>query len=77
MTDCVSLKYKNLPCAIGAFTVERDNYYTVVVNARSSYDQQQKSIAHELEHIENGDFDYIVREGNVDLLELERHHFKR
>ena len=70
MRDEITVKYEDLPCTIGAFTVERDGHYTVVVNAKMSSDRQQESIAHELLHIECGDFD--ARE-NADMIEAERH----
>jgi hypothetical protein len=47
-----------------------DDGYTIVVNSRSSYEQQQKTIAHEKEHIKNKDFEYV---GDVSLLERSRH----
>lgn len=70
MFDNVRIIYKDLPCTIGAFVVLRDDFYTIVVNARSSHDQQEQSIAHELEHIMHGDFDHVV---DVDELEARRH----
>lgn len=47
-----------------------DDGYTIVVNTRSSYEQQQETIRHERKHIENGDFEYI---GDVGELEMLRH----
>ena len=60
----------DLPCSIGAFTVEQDGFYTIVINARSSYEQQRQSEIHEREHIARGDFEYAI---GADAIEGMRH----
>lgn len=60
----------DLPCSVGAFTVERDGFYTIVINSRSSYEQQRRSAQHEREHIARGDFD---RNMVADVIEGLRH----
>lgn len=67
----INIMYYDLGTADG--TVVRngeDDGYTIVVNTRSSYEQQQKTIAHEKKHIENEDFEYI---GDIGDLERWRH----
>ena len=46
-----------LPTAVRAFTVaDESGDYNVYINSHLSFEQQQKSLAHEATHIENGDF---------------------
>lgn len=47
-----------LPGSIRAFTVNNnDDTYTIVINDSLSRECQLKAYQHEIEHIENGDFD--------------------
>ena len=36
--------------------MDHDGFYNIYINARLSYEQQKKAIAHEMEHIARGDF---------------------
>jgi len=36
---------------------DADGNYNIYINARLSFDVQQDAIAHELSHVEHGDFD--------------------
>ena len=65
--------YEELPCKVKGLvreTCEPDgDYYTIVLNSRLSFEQQQKTYLHEVEHIENDDF----RKENVNEIEKIRH----
>lgn len=77
MNERIYTYFVNLPCSIGAFTVACEDCYSIIVNARSSYDRQQESIQHELEHIRNGDFDFMARYSTyADDIERLRHAMK-
>lgn len=47
----------NLPSGSNAFTFQYGDKYLVVVNNKSSTQQQRKSLMHELAHITGGHFD--------------------
>lgn len=71
MNDYVYSRYADLPTQIKAFTVkDKDGFYTIVLNQNLSFEQQEKSYAHEMEHINNGDFDSLL---NVDVIESIHH----
>ena len=59
-----------LPGKIRAFTVRKDDDYSIVINAILSREQQLKECRHELAHIANGDYDSL---SPVDLIELRAH----
>ena len=65
--------YEELPYKIRGFvreTCEPDgDYYTIILNSRLSFEQQQKTYLHEMEHIKNDDF----RKESVDEIEKIRH----
>ena len=51
------MRYIDLPISIKGVTVmDIDGFYNIYINARLSYDQQKKTIAHEMKHIARGDF---------------------
>lgn len=64
--------YKNLPEKVNAFTMYHagDDYYTIVLNARQSFECLQRAFKHEIEHIENNDFQ---KYRNVNEIELYAH----
>ena len=64
------IRYIDLPCSVRAFTVEDNGFYNIYVNSRHCYSQNVKSIKHELEHINKGDFDCSLP---IDALENKRH----
>ena len=50
--------YLDMPTTIHARTVpNEDGSYSVFVNSRLSHAARQKAIAHEIKHINRGDFD--------------------
>lgn len=54
----------------GCVKKNKDESYTIFVNANMACNQQQAVLKHELKHIENGDFD---KKCSADLLELYAH----
>lgn len=71
MGDSIRVMCVDLPTCCKAFTVASDGFYNIYLNSRQTYEQNKKSLLHELEHIENGDFD--KEDTDVDLLEHSRH----
>ena len=56
-----------LPSRVHAITVpDADGNYIVFVNQNLCFNQQEKAIKHELEHIKNGDFENFA---DVEYLE--------
>ena len=48
----------NMPTKVKGFTSKNeDDSYSVFINSRLTYEQRLKAYAHEIKHIENGDFD--------------------
>lgn len=66
----LKVHYMDMPNKIRAFTAKKDDYYTICLNSKLSYEQNIKSLKHELRHIENGDFDESI---NVDEIEMRTH----
>lgn len=52
----VKVVYENLPTTIGSFVKETDGFYTIVLNARMSYEDQIRHYRHEMQHITRQDF---------------------
>lgn len=76
-SDCTRVILDNLPHSIGAFVVcdGCDDFYTIVLNSRFSYEMQRQAYEHEMAHIINGDFnrDPYGEEIDVSQIEKERH----
>lgn len=47
----------------------KDDSYTIFLNARLSYERQVAAYWHAINHIKNGDFD----KGNADIIEQKAH----
>ena len=48
----------NIPCSIKGYVVREDvSSYDIYMNPKYSYEEQQLTLKHELEHIRNGDFE--------------------
>jgi hypothetical protein len=72
MIDDVFIHLVNLPVCIRAYTrPNADGSFSVFINARLSHNIQQSAKAHELSHIELGDYDRLGV--IVDMLEATRH----
>lgn len=66
MKDSVRIYYADLPCSIrGLVKPFPDGFYAIVLNSHLSYEQNQETLKHELEHIKEGhpyldcDVDYV------------------
>ena len=71
--DDYMVVYKNLPYKVHGFTMYNaaENYYTIVLNSRISYNCAQKAFEHELCHIYNGDLSSNTK--NVNKIEFKTH----
>lgn len=71
MTQDVNVILVDMPSRISAYTVcNIDFSYTVVLNSRLSYEKQLNAYHHEMNHIENGDYD---KQSSADLIECYTH----
>lgn len=72
MIDNFIVIYDNLPYKIRGFTLYHacDDYYTIILNSRMSYDSNKKTFLHELNHILKNDF---IKYKNVQEIELQAH----
>lgn len=51
------IRYVPLPISVkGVTAMDSDGFYNIYINSRLSYEEQKKTIAHEMEHIVRGDF---------------------
>lgn len=64
--------FANLPYKVKGFIMydSADDYYTIVLNSRSSYEQNKQTFEHEIQHILNNDF---TNYRNVGMLEAALH----
>lgn len=65
----MNVKVVPLPHDVKGFVAESCGEYTVLLNSHCSFEQNQKTYLHELEHIEYGDF----QEAAVGEIETIRH----
>lgn len=71
MTPDIHCRLLDMPTTIPAFVISNaDCSYTIVLNSRLSHEQHLKSYAHEMQHIENGDYE---KKCSADLIELWTH----
>ena len=71
MTLDVNVILTDMPASIPAYSVANpDLSYTIVLNSRLSYERQLMAYHHEMEHIENGDFE---KKCSVDIIECYAH----
>jgi len=67
----IDVRVVDLPVRIKGTTVlNPDGSYTVLINARHSYCTQRKACRHEMDHIDDGDFD---GSDSVDAIEQRAH----
>lgn len=68
--DDIIIKVIDLPVRINALTVaNEDGSYTICINARASFKQQYEAYLHELQHIQNYDF----QKDDVQAIESKAH----
>lgn len=61
LMDDVFIRYIRLPSTVQAVTVPDENAdYNIYVNKNLCFNQVEKAIEHELEHIRNGDFEEYI-----------------
>lgn len=71
MTQDVNTILADMPCSIAAYTIANaDTSYTVVLNSRLSHERLLQAYQHELNHINNGDYD---KRCSADLIEFYAH----
>lgn len=73
MMSNIIVRYCDLPYTIKGFVVrqfDNDEFFTVILNSRLSFEQLQRTYLHELKHITLGDFDSNM---GVDQIERIRH----
>lgn len=51
----IFVRYRDFPCTVKGFTtIDENSDYTIYINARLSYEMQQKTLDHEKQHIARG-----------------------
>lgn len=56
----IFLRYRDFDLSVKGFTVlDEDGNYNIYINSRYSYDCRVATLAHEMDHIKNGDFDKV------------------
>lgn len=72
MIDNYITIYAALPYKVSGFIMydAADDYYTIVLNSRSSYEENKDTFEHEIQHIINNDFSHSR---NVGVLEAALH----
>lgn len=66
MNEDIRVYLLELPARVRAYTVRKDDYYTIVVNSILDKSQQLEVYEHELEHIQRGDFDSPLPVGLIE-----------
>mgnify|MGYP001161896812 CR=1 FL=1 len=70
LVDQINIKFYKLPYTVEALcTCNIDDSHTIIVNDRLSPERQKEVVLHELEHIENDDFNNGL---SIDKIELDR-----
>lgn len=59
-----------MPCQIRGYTVLKDDFFTIVINSRLSTEMQKEAYKHEMDHIQNGDFE---KRCPANLIEVNAH----
>ena len=58
-----------LPNKVRGFTtVDNDDEYTIVLNAKNSNDANRRTYLHEIEHIKNGDIRSVIHASDLENL---------
>lgn len=73
IANYISVYYMDLPCRVRGFVkILPDDCYAIVLNSKLSTEQNNATLSHELEHIENSHF---YQECRVDRMESALHAF--
>jgi len=71
MTLDVNVLLANMPGTIPGYSIANpDLSFTIVLNSRLTYERQLQAYHHEMQHIENGDYD---KKCSADLIECYAH----
>lgn len=69
--DNINVVFADMPTRIKAFTRKNsDSSYTIVLNSLLSREQNLLSYQHEIDHIQNGDYDTVC---TVNMIEVFAH----
>ena len=72
MGDNYQIILRDMPTTVKAVTVKNeDDTYTILVNSKLNYEQQQESFIHEIMHIINCDFE---KDEDISILEHNAHY---
>lgn len=64
----------SLPTTISAYVVSNpDSSFTIVLNSRMTFERRMQSYRHELQHLQNGDYE----RNSADLVEFHAHGLSR
>lgn len=69
--DNVRIVLLDMPGKIRGYTIYKDDFYTIVINANLNQEMQRRAYHHEMYHINNGDFE---KSNGTGLIELHAHH---
>lgn len=68
--DDIKVIYMDIPTTIRSYVINRNDFYTIVLNSRLSSEQNNISYEHELRHIKNGDYE---KKCSVNMIEFMAH----
>lgn len=68
--DSVNVIYLDMPTTIRSYVINRNDFYTIVLNSRLNFEQNNASYEHELQHIKNGDYE---KKCSVSMIEFMAH----
>lgn len=63
----INIRILPLPGKIQSFVVYKDDFYTIVVNECLNQNARMRAYRHELDHIENGDFESDLPTGMIEI----------
>ena len=63
------VRLMDLPPSVKGFVKRSDDYYTIIVNSRHTWEQNRRSFKHETDHLEDDDYG----KDNVDTIEATAH----
>ena len=64
----IQTRILDLPVGVSSFVLEEDEFYTIVLNARLSAEDQVRHYRHEVDHIENHDFEKDMTADEIEVL---------
>ena len=65
---------KDMPTTIGGCVKKTDDFYTIILNSRMTFERNRQSYLDEIDHIDSQDLD---RECTADQIEMEAHRRKK